>query len=380
MKRRVRICFCTSLLLALAGVAQAKNKEPFDEPASKSTCQSDVRRESSAARRTAGVAASVLPGLLVHGTGHWVHGQPCVARRLAIAEAAGVGGILAGGSTIVFTGASRYLMLPAISLTIAGFGLFITSFAADLYGTSGAHRVAGEPERWRPRWETELGILRVDNPLFDFEWLVSQQLAANIGMLRFSGALDTALDASHARYRMGATLRSYGPRTDMPSRDGSYFDLQAAVTEQRYVLSGFVTDSAELLATGRLDLQRIGPTLRGAFAELSTGVALARTRYAINGLSVPVDLESLLLGRIAFGTYLGRGAHRGSEAMLYYDHRHDDYAAGLKMPGLGSGTLGHWGLAGRYYFSRQLGIGTELEIGSAYVTGLSLLFRDGGHR
>jgi hypothetical protein len=319
-----------------------------------------------------------MPGVLVHGTGHWVNGQPCVARRIAVAEAVGVGGVLAGGSTIVLTGASRYLMLPAISLTIGGFGLFVTSFAADLYGATGAARFAGEPERQRPRWEAELGLLRVKNPLFDFEWLASQQWAANVAMLRFEGALDTAFDATHARYRLGATWRAFGPRSDRMYRDGSYLDLHTGVTEQRYVFSGFVTDSVELSATGRLDLARLGPTLRGSFAELSTGVALARTRYAIDGVSVPADLESLLLGRIAFGAYLGRGIHRGSEAMFFYDHRHDDYAAGMKVPGLGGGTLGHVGLSLRYFFNRHLGVGSTLQAGSAYVAGVSLLFRNGG--
>lgn len=269
-------------------------------------------------------------------------------------------------------------MAPAITLTVAGFGLFVTSFAADLYGTSGASRIAGDPERERPAWETELGVLRVHNPWFDFDWLVAQRVAANLGRFRVLAALETATDASFARYQLGTSLRAFGPRLGFVSRDGSFFDLNFALTEQRYVVAGFVTDTGEMLLTGRLDLERVGPTLRGSFVELSAGTALARTRYEIDGLKVPADVESLLLGRLAFGAYLGRALHRGSEAMLYYDHRHDDYAAGTKVPGLGSGTIGHFGLSGRYYWSRHLGVGAAVEVGSAYVAGLSLLFRAGG--
>jgi hypothetical protein len=297
---------------------------------------------------------------------------------LALTEAVGLGGLLAGGSTIVFTGASRYLMLPAISLTVVGMGLFITSFAADLYGSAGAARVAGEPLRRRPRVETQVGLSRVDNPLFDFRWVLSESALVNSGRLTVRAALDTALDDNHAQYRLGTALRAIGPRDDLPATDGSFFDLYFGLAEQRYLPYGFITDSAEMSATGRLDLARLGPSLRGSFAEISSGLALARTRYTLNGVSVPADLESLLLGRIAFGAYLGRGVHRGSEAMLYYDHRHDDYAAGLKIPGLGSGTIGHFGSSIRYWATRQVGFAATFEAGSAYVTGLSLLFRHGG--
>lgn len=357
------------VFLATRAEAEADPRRP---------CQSDERSDIGLPRRTAALGAAIVPGVLVHGAGHWVARQPCTARRLAAAELVGFGGIAVGGSTIVFTGASRYLMFPAITLTIGGFGLFVTSMAADLYGVSGAARYAGSPQLTRPRWETEVGLTRVANPLFDFDWLATQRLAANFDWGRVSASLDTALAGTHARYQAGVALRALGPRPDVAARDGSYFDLYVGLSEQRYATSGFITDSGEMLATGRLDLARVGPSLRGSFVELSMGLALARTRYELIGTSVPADFESALLGRFAFGTYLGRGVHRGSEAVLYYDHRHDDCAAGLKIPGLGSGNLGHFGIAGRYYWSRRWGVGAVAEAGSAYVTGISVLFRAGG--
>ncbi|HEY5961446.1 MAG TPA: hypothetical protein VIV60_33035, partial [Polyangiaceae bacterium] len=108
--------------------------------------------EPSFGRRVSGTMTSLVPGVIVHGTGHWVERRPCTARRLAVTEAVGAGAFVIGGSTIALTGASRYLMLPAISLTVVGVGLFVTSFAADVYGSSGAASVAGEPLLRRPRW------------------------------------------------------------------------------------------------------------------------------------------------------------------------------------------------------------------------------------
>lgn len=341
-------------------------------------CASDRSARPSSRRHAAAVAAAVVPALVVHGVGHFVDGQPCTAVRLAEIEAVGLGGTLVGGSTLFLSGASRYLVGPAITLTIAGISLVLVTYLADVYGVSGGARLGFEPERVRPSWEAELGLLRVSNPRFDFAWLLTQQVAHNLGAGRIVGALDTALDGTHAQYRLGGAFRFAGPRPDRSARDGSFLDLYAGLAEQRYVLEGFVSDLAEVSLSGRLDLVRIGPSLSGAFAELSTGVALFRTDYHLNGVSVAPDYESLLLGRIAFGAYLGRGQRRGSEVVAYYDHRHDDYAAGLKIPGLGSGALGHFGLSGRYFFSPQLGFGLMAEAGSAYVTQVSLLFRAGG--
>jgi hypothetical protein len=63
--------------------------------------------------------------------------------------------------------------------------------------------------------------------------------------------------------------------------------------------------------------------------------------------------------------------------MLYYDHRHDGFAAGLKLGGLASGIAGHFGVEGRAYLTDRWGIAAEAAAGSAYVTGFSLLFRHG---
>jgi hypothetical protein len=85
----------------------------------------------------------------------------------------------------------------------------------------------------------------------------------------------------------------------------------------------------------------------------------------------------LLLGRIGFGITLRGLSAPGSELLLYYDHRHDDYAAGLKIRGIGSGAVGHFGLSGRWFFNESIGIAGDVQAGSAYIGGASLLFRSG---
>jgi hypothetical protein len=290
----------------------------------------------------------------------------------------GLGGMAVGIPTLAFTGAAHYLAGPAVLVTLGGFGVVLAAFGADIYGVTGASRYAGEPLLYRPRWETELGVLHVYNPHFDFNWLLTQRVAANVGHASVSGALDTALDGAHSRYRLGVGYRVGGPLPGIAARTGTYLDVDAGIIEQRFTGMGFVTDSAEVQLTGRVDLAQFGPTLRGAFAEMATGFAYSRTSYRLNGIAAQSDDEAMLLGRIGFGAYLGRKDRRGGEAMFYYDHRRDDFAAGLKLPGYSNGIVGHVGLKGRYFVSKQVGVGVVLEAGSSYVANLSLLFRAGG--
>jgi hypothetical protein len=340
-------------------------------------CAEDAEAQRTTGRRALAVAAAVVPGILVHGAGHWVNGQPCTAKRLIKSEAVSLTALAVGIPTLALTGGSRYLATPAILLTMGGFGIIFAAIGADIYGVTGAARYAGEPTLVRPRWETELGVMRVYNPHFDFNWLVTQSLASNVGRARFSAALDTALDGPHARYRLGSKVRIVGALPNAAALDGSYFDLGALVGEQRFLGMGFVTDSIDFVAAGRVDLGRFAPTFRGSFADFSAGVQFSRTSYRIFGMSVDSDSETMLLGRIGFGAYLGRGKRSGGEAMAYYDHRRDDYAAGIKLPGYGNGMVGHVGLSGRYFLTSQLGVGVLLETGSSHVAGLSLLFRAG---
>ena len=83
----------------------------------------------------------------------------------------------------------------------------------------------------------------------------------------------------------------------------------------------------------------------------------------------------MLLGRLGFGVTLRGLSKPGSEALLYYDHRHDDYVAGLKLPGIGSGAIGHFGLQARWFFSSRFGLVLDGQAGSSYLGGASLLVR-----
>lgn len=368
-------CFTSSLLMALllrAGPAFAEQTPERVAASSERPAATPLHERS----RVLPTAAAAVPGLVVHGSGHFALGESATARNLLLMEGLGLGLFFAGGLTIVFTGASRYFVAPAASATMAGFGLFSTSYLADVYGS--VSRDGGAAlTRYRPpaRWETEVGYRRVEDSQFAYRDFLVQRVSRQIGAFRLSPSGWFSTRGDTARYRIETQYRLVGATEQAVPQDGSFIDLTVGFVHQRHRPEHFSRSLAELSVDGRYDLARLGRTLQGAFVELSAGYALGRIDYDLTGLTVPHDLEHLLLGRIGFGVMLRGLSAPGSEALLYYDHRHDDYAAGLKMPGLGSGVIGHFGLGARWFFSESFGLAGDAQAGSAYLAGISLLFR-----
>jgi hypothetical protein len=326
--------------------------------------------------RPLAVAAAVVPGALAHGAGHYALGQPATARRLLAMEGIGLGLFLGGGLTLALTGASRYFVAPAAASTLVGFGLFSTSYLADIYGTTSTDGAAALSRYRMPaRWETELGYWRVQDPQFAYRDFVVERVSRQLGPVRLSPSGLFSLSGDTARYRIEGSYRLLGIATSPRPHELGFLDATLGFVHQRHHPEHFTRSSAELSLDARYDLGRLGNTLRGSFIELGAGYALARVDYNLRGLAVPSDLEHLLLGRIAFGAVLRGQSAPGSEAEIYYDHRHDDYAAGLKLPGIGSGVLGHFGAKLRWFFDDGVGLALDVQAGSAYVAGASLIVR-----
>jgi hypothetical protein len=350
-------------LLARVGTASAEPAQPGEAPLHERS-------------HVLPAAAAAVPGVLVHGSGHFALGEARTARRLLLMEGIGLGLFLGGGVTIVATGASRYLVAPAAATTMLGFGLFSTSYLADIYGSVSEDGGATLSRYQAPaRWETELGYRRVADVQFDYQDFLVQRVSRRIGPLRLSPSGWFDFRGDTARYRFETQYRLLGVTEEPAPTDSSFLDVTFGVVHQRHRPERFSRSSAELSFDARYDLARLGRTLRGAFIELGAGYALGRIDYDLSGLSVPHDIDHLLLGRIGFGVMLRGLSKPGSELLLYYDHRHDDYAAGLKLRGLGSGVVGHFGLGGRWFFSDSFGLGADVQAGSAYIGGASLLFR-----
>ena len=351
--------------------------EPAPVTAQTETSQTETSAQTAPApskSRLLPAAAAVVPGVLVHGSGHFAAGETSTAKNLLLMEGIGLGLFLSGGATIVLTGASRYFVAPAATATMLGFGLFSGSFLADVYGSvSPDGGAALSRVRPQPVWETEVGYRRIQDPEFSYRDFLVEKVSFRAGRLRLSPSGWFSLQGDTARYRTEAQVRVLGDV--VRPRDVSYLDVTLAFTHQRHSPEHFSKSLAELSLDARYDLGRLGATLRGSFLELGAGYGLGRIDYNLTGLTVPSDLEHLLLGRIGFGVTLRGQSAPGSEVLAYYDHRHDDYVAGLKLTGIGSGSLGHFGLAARWFFTPGVGVALDAQAGSAYLAGASLVFR-----
>ena len=324
-------------------------------------------------RRALAATAAIVPGAVVHGAGHWVFGRPQTAGKLLVLEGIGLGTFLAGGVPIVLSGASRYLVAPSAALVVVGLGLFGAGLYGDLYGILRPEGSVGRPARSAPLLETRVGGLYVYDPQFPQRAYAVQGFDLWLGSWRLSPRGYFAVDSPATRLRAVAARRLHGPTRSGVARDGSFLDLELGATHWQQPSEAIRTTTVEGAASGRLDGSRFDRALNGSFAELALGAGLHVAGYASGA---PSDAEGLLLMRFGYGFYFGDASTMGGEAMAYYDHRHDDLAAGLLIPGLGSGVAGHFGLRTRAYWD-ELGAELLLEAGAAYVAGLSLCYRQG---
>ena len=328
--------------------------------------------------RDVAAGLSIVPGAALHGSGHYALGHKKTALALLITEGIGLALLIGGVGTELASGNSRELAGPAITATVLGGGLVLASFGADLYGTLNADGGAVDLiPRAPPRLESEVGYRYVADPHFNYGHFVVESLTLRQGYFRLTPSAWFATDSSNVRYRVEAAYRVLGLEPGESGKLDDRVDIVLGGMHQRYLPERFQRSGIEFMLDTRFDFSHFGDTLRGSFIDLALGYGIAKLTYDIQGLSVPSDSDDLLLARVGLGVVLRGRAAPGSEARVYYDHRHDDYAAGLLTPGRISGVFGKFGADLRWFFTPRLGLLADAQVGSAFAGGFSLLLREG---
>ncbi|OJT18666.1 hypothetical protein BO221_38645 [Archangium sp. Cb G35] len=318
-------------------------------------------------------AVSVVPGLLLHGMGSLVAGDTQTAGRHFLLQGSGLGLLVAGGIPIAMSGASRRVIGPLYAMTLTGVGILSISTLANLYGAVSPAFPPGQVPQHLPPLELEAGYQHVMDPAFDYRHFVSVGALARLDRVRLDAGVRLSPDEGNLRVRVGGAYRLLGtPEGSHRRADGTALDLEAAALAHRYPAEVFTLAGGELFLRGRYDMARFSPRMAGSFAEM--GVGFAMQSYIYTG---PVDdiLFEQLLFSFGYGVYLGRGGPFRGEAMLYYDHRKDDFPGGIKA---GGGVPGFVGLRGRMFLSGPWGVAAELQAGSAVVGRVSLVYALGG--
>lgn len=320
-------------------------------------------------------AVAVVPGLLFHGLAPAIAGDGQTARRLFAMEGTGLGLIALGGVPIALTGASRRTIAPLYAVTLAGFSVFGISALANLYSVVSPTFDPGIPSASLPPLELEMGYQYVSDTSFDYDHFVALGAVARLDSVKLEATARLAPDDGNAQVRLGGAWRLLGaPEQRRGGTDGSSLDAELYALYHRYPTEGFTVFGGDLGLRGRFAMSRVSPSLAGSFAEASIGMALQG--YSYPGPVSDGNLHEQLLYSFGYGVWLGRGGPFKGEAMIFYDHRKDGFAGGLRT--FGGGVVGNFGLRGRALLTETWGVAAEVAAGGALVGRLSLIYALGG--
>lgn len=305
----------------------------------------------SPARRAAAVATAIGPGALVHGAGSYVARENRPALKLAIAEGAGIVMMAVAGGFVGGTGGNAYVIVPGVPILIAGTGLFLQSWLTDIYVAAGGARFERGPRAAAP-FLIEVGTT------WQYAAYHERALARARGEVAL-GPISVAADAS-----LGSDAKL--ARLDVRGRVWREVTVRVGSRLFRDDDDNVTQWTSELEVGARVDLAPIDEMFDGTFVELSTGIAAARVTYA----RTTHEWDSLLLGRFAWGAYLGRSG----EALLYYDHRRDGLAGGIAAS-RAAGFIGSFGGIVEHRVIGPWNARAELQIGNAWLTTIGVVYR-----
>jgi hypothetical protein len=245
--------------------------------------------------------------------------------------------------------------------------LFLSSWLADIWVAAGGAQRAVTPSAMPP-WSVEV-TTTWQHDAYRERALFGAAGRVELGRLGLAaGGYVDARNASRSS-EGGARWRLWGPAaTGRVITDGSRLVVRATARRERDDTDQVTLVTAEAELSGRLDLDRLDPGIRGSFLELSAGGGLTRTTYPQGHH----DRDAILLAGFAWGAYLG---DRG-ELRLFYDHRRDGLAGGLDASHA-AGFVGSFGASTELRVAGTWAVRGELQIGNAWVTTLGIRYLGG---
>jgi len=309
-------------------------------------------------RRAAAIALAAIPGLAVPGLGARVVGERRAARRLLAMRAVGLGMMVVGGVPLLVTYGSAKLVVPGVHLSVAGSGLFLVGWWADVYAAAGGG--GGAPRRRAPI-ELSADATWIDDAFHGGRALIGVGGRGHRGRWTLAARVAGAHDGALAQARVDAAARVWRPDA---RASGTGVDVRAAIDAIRDDDDRVTTVTGELAARGRLHLADLDRALAGSFVELDAGLGLQAVAYRAGD----ADLAGVLISRFAGGVFLP--CARG-EVAVFYDHRRDTLAGGLPA-GRAAGFFGSVGATAEVAITPTWIATAAVEFGSARLATLGV--------
>ena len=309
--------------------------------------------------------AAVLPGLLLHGSGHFVLGEPEAARNLLATQGIGVASFVAGFALLAGTGAANQLAPLYVIPTIGGLGAISVSWLGDLAGS--IHGSEGWPASgWRP--EAGLSLSAGYDGLFasklDFQHGMSLRLDWRGERLRLSpwGSWHPQ-GSSHAAAGVLLALQLARPRPETVTA----LDLILGVAHQRFPGDDFHVTTGEVYLEGRADLGFLARSLRNAWALARVGWGI--DAYGYEGADALIS-DGLPLLVIDIGMGLQPFERAGFE--LVYRHRKNELPGGMMLSSGLAGFIGMLQLDGRIALADGWALLPSVRLGTGVRTTLAV--------
>ncbi|MGM0598138.1 MAG: hypothetical protein ACQES9_13985 [Myxococcota bacterium] len=320
--------------------------------------------------------ASIVPGLLISGSGQYVAGNKKAAKKLFFLNAAGMGLFAVGAIPLALSNSSRHLSSIAIPLALAGgFTILNSQFldsVASFYLTDFLGKFPGK----NPWFAVESGYFHVDDPQFSHEHFQKSSVDFNYRVLstKLTWWKDYAAGTFKARTKLGFTILGTNPSESASLY--SYLRLSSAFSWHKIPDEELKILTMELFFEGRYDHGSLDKAFSGTFSEFQFGYALESVKYNSGETYFSQgNTKDFLIFSYGFGWYLGDSRNNHAEMIIYYNHRQDNYAGGMELKVSGDGVAGYAGLKTRYFFSRDWGVYSDLHYGGGLGIGFGVIYR-----
>lgn len=362
MRRLLAILGCFLATAPLCAWAEAQRAPSASQPAVPAVADPGPKPEPDPAQGSLlATGAALVPGLLVHGSGHFVLGERQSAYRLLAMQGAGLAGLIGGIGLLGAVGGSEKLAGLYVPMAVSGLGLFGISFLADLAGAAHGRRPWAEP--LVPSGVTvRTGYAGLFGAKHTFRHLGELGIAWRTERLVLEGGATLQPQGDFSWYRGLVGWRLWARSDDRVTR----LSLFGELARQGFDSEGFAITTVRAFGELRWNLGELLTTMQNAWLLGRLGWGFDVFDFA--GTSAEDDGLPFIVADIGFGLM----ATERVEVELAYRHRKGELPGGMALSDGLAGFAGMLDLRGRVALGRRWALVPGIKLGTGVMPWLSV--------